>query len=255
MRAVAAGAQLEFRIMRANPDALMPLVTAPLFAIIFLMIVRNSGRHDLEADALMAPVLMTLWWLALQHAGAIISGDRWQALLEPAMASPTGLGGVLLGRICFLMVMGLFSFVEVWAVGTLLFGVELSVEHPVALLLTLAVSAFATAGTAVAFAAIFVLTRNAHMFANPLSFPFYLLGGVLVPVALLPSWIQPISSAIYMSWCADLLRASFRAQPVDGLAFRLGMVVVIGTTSFAVGRTVLTVVLRRMRMRGDAATA
>jgi ABC-2 type transport system permease protein len=255
MRAVAAGAQLEFRMVRANPDALMPLFTAPLFAIIFLTIVRNSGRHDLEADALMAPVLMTLWWLALQHAGAIISGDRWEALLEPAMASPTGLGAVLLGRISFLMVMGLFSFVEVWAVGTLLFGVELSFEHPVALLLTLAVSAFATAGTAVAFAAIFVLTRNAHMYANPLSFPFYLLGGVLVPVALLPSWIQPISSGIYMSWCADLLRASVRAQPVDGLAFRLGMVVVIGTTTFAVGRTVLAVVLRRMRMRGDAATA
>jgi ABC-2 type transport system permease protein len=150
--------------------------------------------------------------------------------------------------------MGLFSFIEVWAVGTL-FGVELSVEHPVALLLTLAVSAYATAGTAVAFAAIFVLTRNAHMYANPLSFPFYLLGGVLVPVALLPSWLQPISSGIYMSWCADLLRASVRTQPVDGLAFRLGMVIVIGTTSFVVGRALLAVVLRRMRMRGDATTA
>jgi len=255
MRAVAAGAQLEFRIVRANRDALIPLVTAPLFAIIFLTIVRNSGRHDLEADALMAPVLMTLWWLALQHAGAMISGDRWEALLEPAIASPTDLSGVLLGRISFLMLMGLFSFVEVWAVGLLLFGVELSFEHPVALVLTLAVSAFATAGTAVAFAALFVLTRNAHMFANPLSFPFYLLGGVLVPVALLPSWIQPFSSWIYMSWCADLLRASFRSQPVEGLAYRIGMVLLIGAASFAVGRTVLALVLRRMRARGDAATA
>lgn len=254
MRAVAAGAQLEFRIVRANRDALIPLLTAPLFAVIFLTIVRSNGRYDLEADALMAPVLMTLWWLALQHAGAMISGDRWQNLLEPAIASPTGLSGVLLGRISFLMLMGLFSFVEVWGVG-LLFGVELRIEHPGTLALTLAVSAFATAGTAVAFAALFVLTRNAHMFANPLSFPFYLLGGVLVPVALLPTWIQPLSSWIYMSWCADLLRASFRSQPVDDLAYRIGMVVVIAATSFAVGRTVLAVVLRRMRSRGDTATA
>lgn len=255
MRAVAAGAQLEFRIVRANPDALIPLITAPLFAIIFLTIVRSNGRSDLEADALLAPVLMTLWWLALQHAGAMISGDRWQNLLEPAIASPTGLSGVLLGRISFLMLMGLFSFVEVWAVGVLLFGVELTLEHPVALVLTLAVSAFATAGTAVAFAALFVLTRNAHMFANPLTFPFYVLGGVLVPVALLPSWLQPLSSWIYMSWSADLLRASFRPQPVDGLAYRIGMVVLIGAASFAVGRTVLAVVLRRMRTRGDTSTA
>jgi ABC-2 type transport system permease protein len=255
MRGFRAGSRLEFRIVRANPDALIPLVTAPLFAIIFLTIVRNSGRHDLEADALMAPVLMTLWWLALQHAGAMISGDRWQALLEPAIASPTGLAGVLLGRISFLMVMGLFSFVEVWAVGVLMFGVNLSFEHPLALSLTLAASAFATAGTAVAFAGLFVLTRNAHMFANPLSYPFYVLGGVLVPVSLLPSWIQPLSSWIYMSWSADLLRASFRAQPVDGLGYRIGMVVVIGAASFAVGRSVLAVVLHRMRIRGDTATA
>ena len=255
MRAVAAGAKLELRIVRANRDALIPLITAPLFAIIFLTIVRSNGRPDLEADAVLAPVLMTLWWLALQHAGAMITGDRWQALLEPAIASPTGLSGVLLGRISFLMLMGLFSFVEVWAIGFLMFGVEMPLEHPVALALTLAVSAFATAGTAVAFAALFVLTRNAHMFANPLSFPFYVLGGVFVPVALLPSWIQPFSSWIYMSWCADLLRASFRSQPVEGLAYRVGMVVVIGTVSFAVGRAVLAIVLRRMRTRGDTATA
>ena len=69
MHAFVAGFRLELRIIRAAPEAFIPLVTTPLFALIFLSIVRQSGRLDLQADALMAPVLMTLWWIALQQAG------------------------------------------------------------------------------------------------------------------------------------------------------------------------------------------
>ena len=83
--------------------------------------------------------------------------------------------------------------------------------HPGALALTLLVAAFATAGTSVAFAAVFVLTRNAYTFTNSLSYPLYLLGGVFVPVAFLPNVIQPVASLVFMSWSADLLRASLKA--------------------------------------------
>jgi hypothetical protein len=47
------------------------LVLAPLFTIIFLAIVRQNGRHDLQPDALIAPILIALWWVALQHGGQI----------------------------------------------------------------------------------------------------------------------------------------------------------------------------------------
>src|ERR687891_2702357 len=99
MRGFLAGLRLEARIIRANVESWIPLVTAPLFTIIFLAIVRESGRHDLQADALMAPVLMSLWWVALQHGGNIITGDRWQDLLQSIISTPTSLASLLLGRI------------------------------------------------------------------------------------------------------------------------------------------------------------
>lgn len=234
---------------------LIPLVTAPLFALIFLSIVRQSGRHDLQADALMAPVLMTLWWIALQNAGNMITGDRWQAILEPLLATPASLASVLLGRITALMCVGLVSFFEVWAIGELVFDVPIPFEHPATLALTLLVIALATAGTSVAFAAVFVLTRNAYTFTNSLSYPLYLLGGVFVPVAILPGWIQPVSSGIFMSWGADLLRASLRPPPVDDLWQRLGMVALLGAISFAIGRALLFHVMHRMRAKGELSTA
>jgi ABC-2 type transport system permease protein len=255
MRAFLAGFRLELRILRANPDALIPLFTAPLFTIIFLTIVRHGGRHDLQPDALMAPVLMTLWWFALFQGGNMLTSDRWQAMLENVLAAPASLASVVLGRIAAFMCLGLFGFFEVWAIGELVFGVSIPFEHPLELALTLVCTAFAMAGTAVAFAAVFVMTRNSYQFTNSASFPFYVLGGVFVPIAILPGWIQPVSKAVFMSWSADLLRASLKPAAVHDFWPRLGMIVLLGVCSFLIGRVVLFYVLRRMRTTGDLATA
>ena len=255
MHGFLAGVRLESRILRSELDALIPLVTAPLFTIIFLTIVRHGGREDLQPDALMAPVLMTLWWFALFQGGNLVTGDRWQGLLEWVLAVPVAFASVVLGRIAAIMALGLFGFVEVWAIGKLMFGIGIPFDHPLELVLTLLATVFAMSGTAVAFAALFVLTRNAYTFGNSASFPFYVLGGVFAPIAILPGWIQPISSAIFMSWSADLLRASLKPAAIDQFWTRLGMVFLLGAISFAFGRAMLAVVLRRMRVTGELAAA
>jgi ABC-2 type transport system permease protein len=255
MRAFRAGMWLELRIMRSNPDTLVPFAIAPLFTIIFITIVRNGDRRDLQPDALMAPVLMTLWWFALFFGGNLVTRDRWEGVLEWILVAPASLAVVILGRIAAIMAVGSLGFFEVWAVGRLLLGASIPFEHPLALALTLLVTLFAMAGTAVVFAALFVLTRNSYTFANSSSFPFYVLGGVFVPIALLPGWIQPVTKGVFMSWSSDLLRASIKPGPIHNEWGRLGMVLLIGVISFAFGRLVLHYVLRRMRATGELATA
>lgn len=44
MGGVRAGARLQVAIIRNNPDYFLDLATAPLFAVIFLALVRNAGR-------------------------------------------------------------------------------------------------------------------------------------------------------------------------------------------------------------------
>jgi ABC-2 type transport system permease protein len=253
--AFVAGFRLELRIIRSHPDALMPLFIAPLFAIIFMAIVRQSGREDLEPDALLAPVLMTLLWVALQHAGTMMAGDRWQAVLEPMVAAPTSVATFLFGRIMSLMCFALLSFLEVWAVGRLVFGVSIPFEHPPELVLALGITAVAMGGLAVAFSALLVMTRNAYTFTNSASFPLYLLGAVFVPVTFLPDWVQPLSSVLFVSWSSDLLRATLHEEPIDDFWARLGMIVLLGAITFAIGRALLHSVLQRMRANGELSLA
>jgi len=183
------------------------------------------------------------------------AGDRGQARLEPMVAAPTSVATFLFGRIMALMGFGLLSFLEVWAVGRLVFGVSFPFEHPFELFVTLGLTALATGGLAVAFAALLVMTRNAYTFTNSASFPLYVLGAVFVPVTFLPDWIQPISSVFFVSWSSDLLRATLHAEPVGDFWARLGMIVFLGTVTFVIGRVILHFVLKRMRANGELSLA
>jgi ABC-2 type transport system permease protein len=57
-------------------------------------------------------------------------------------------------------------------------------------------------------ASTFVLYRNANAFANLLEYPVWLATGLLVPLSLLPGWVEPISWVLAPSWGIDAIRAA-----------------------------------------------
>jgi ABC-2 type transport system permease protein len=253
IRAFAAGFALQLRVVFNQPDYVMPLVTVPMFTITFLAVVRHAGRDDLTSYALLAPVLIALWALSLFSSGEVIAEDRWEGTLEPAIAAPSSFAAVVLGRIFAVSAIALLAFVEVALAGWLTFGVLIEIHHPFAFALTLAATVFAVSGTAVIMAALFVLSRSPRTFQNSLSFPFYVLGGVLVPVTFLPDWLEPLSRAVFLSWAADSLRASLAPPPVDDLALRVGMILALGAAGFAIGAILLRFILTRARRDGTLA--
>jgi ABC-2 type transport system permease protein len=112
------------------------------------------------------------------------------------------------------------------------------------------VTAFAILGTALVMASVFVLSRSARNFQNSLNYPFFLLGGVLVPVALLPGWLQPLCRLVFLSWSADLLRDALEPAPVRGVAARLLVIALLGAAAAALGRWLLHRMLDRLRRHG-----
>jgi ABC-2 type transport system permease protein len=255
MRAFLAGFRLQLRVVATDPDYVMPLATVPLFTVTFMAIVRHAGRDDLIGYAVLAPVLMALWALALLDSGEIVESDRWFGTLEPAVAAPANFAFVVLGRVFAVTAISLLAFAEAWLVARLLFGVTIPIHHADAFLLTLAATCFAVSGWAVVMAALFVLARTPRTFQNSLSFPFYVLGGVLVPVSFLPDWLEPVSKIVFLSWSADLLRDSLARPAVDDLLLRVSMVVLLGLAGFVVGAVLLTRILRRARADGALSLA
>lgn len=117
-------------------------------------------------------------------------------------------------------------------------------------MLTLVAAAFAMSGTAVVIAAVFALARSSRIFQQSLTYPFYVLGGILVPIAFLPAWVRPFSRLVFLSWTADLLRGSLSPAAVPDVALRLAAVVALGLAGFLCGTVLLRRILDRVRALG-----
>jgi ABC-2 type transport system permease protein len=250
VRGFVAGFRLQMAFYRQYPDMLIPLLTAPLYTVIFTMVLRHGGRADLGGYAVIAPFFMSLWWFAIFQGGWVITTERWEGTVDYLVAAPAGFAWVVLGRISTMMVAGLASFAEVWLIGLVL-RVDVRVHHAALFAATLLLTAFAMTTTALLFANVFVLARSAATFSNSLSYPFYVLGGILVPVTLLPGWLQPVSSVVFLSWSARSLRDSLAPAPVHDAGLNLTMIFVLGCAALAVASALLAQILRRVRQTGE----
>lgn len=246
--------RLQFALLRRGLDNLLVLVNAPLLTIAFLSIMRNADRPDLEAYAVLAPTVISVFQMSLFISGELISAERMSGTFEASLATPATPSVALLGRIVLITAVSFLSLLESWLVARL-FGVAISVPHPAIFVTTLVVTGLAMAGSAVIMAAVFVLARSARTFQNALSYPVFLLGGAIVPVAFLPEWLQPLSRVVFLSWSSDLLRASLNTAPVDVAAARLAVVLGLGAIGFGIGMWLLARLLRRVRRTGSVALA
>jgi len=240
---------------RRSPDDLQMLFTTPFFAIVLLGIVKAAGREDLESFALLAPVVMGLWVFSIGLAGNILVEEKGGGTLEPAMSSPTPLLGVVLGRIGSVTMLGLLPMVETYLIATLLFRIDVTVPHPLVFVLAALVTTFAMACTSTLICAWFVMARGGGMFANFLTYPVYILSGVMVPVAFLPDWIEPLSRVVFLTWGVELLRDAMAPGPVTDLPLRLGVVAGLGLFGLAAGQLLVRITLQRVRVLGTVNSA
>src|SRR5207245_9526814 len=109
MRPFLAACQLQLRLSARIPDDLMVLATVPLYTVMFLWMVKYAGRLDLLGYALLAPVLIALWAMALFVSGEIVERDRAAQVLESLLVTPTAFPLVVFARITTAPVCGLGS--------------------------------------------------------------------------------------------------------------------------------------------------
>lgn len=245
---------MQARLLARKPDDLMLLFTTPLLTVVFLSIFQYAGRSDLGPYAVVGPAMMAVFQMSLFVSGEIIAAEKGNAVFEATITTPARYSTVLFARTLAVTAVSFLALVESIIVGAF-FGVVVHIHHPVVFAGTLVTTAFAMTGTAVAMAALFVVARSARTFQNALSYPFFVLGGVIVPVTFLPVFLQPLSWVVFLSWSSQLLRDSLASAEVEHAGWRLAAVTGLGLVSLIVGELLLRWTLTRTRVNGTATLA
>jgi ABC-2 type transport system permease protein len=122
---------------------------------------------------------------------------------------------------------GLYALAATLLWGRLLFGMSISLAHPVQFAVAVPATVASLGFLGLLLASTFVLYRQANAFSNLLEYPVWLATGLLVPLSLLPGWVTPISWVLSPTWGMRAIRdAAFggNAWPEIGLCVALGIV-------------------------------
>lgn len=211
VRIIAAAIKVQVQQTRRDIEDLLPLLTMPLFTLIFMAILDFLGRKDLSSFAIVAPLLLTIGQMGIFVASEMIVRERAGQTLEMLVASPAPFAVIIISRIGALSVLGLVGFLESWLLATLLFGANITIHHPLLLIAALVLTIAAATSTALT-----CFSRSPRTLQNSIAFPLFLISGVLVPVTFLPDWLEPLSRIIFLYWSANLLRDSMQSgAPAD----------------------------------------
>jgi ABC-2 type transport system permease protein len=117
--------------------------------------------------------------------------------------------------------------------------------YPLLLPLSLLAAIVSLGSLGMLIATTFVLYRHANALGNLLEYPIWLVAGLLVPVATLPFWVQPISWLLAPTWGMEAIRGSAIGAEPPVLA--IAMCFALAVVYYVASRIALVYVLAKAR--------
>jgi ABC-2 type transport system permease protein len=185
---------------------LMSSVQPIVFATMAFLLFRVGDRPGALLYAAVGAGMLSIWSTTLIGSGQALTQLRTVGLLELLVAAPAPFAFVLAPITLATATIGLYALVATLAWGALLFDIPVRPEHPGLLLLAIPTTVFGLGMLGMVLAAVFVRFRYANAFTNLFDYPVFLLSGMLVPVELLPGWLQPASWLLPSTWGVRAIR-------------------------------------------------
>jgi ABC-2 type transport system permease protein len=249
LRFLAVSWLLQFKMILRSPfDGVGNVIYPLFFATVAFFVFRAGHSPRTLVYASFGAAVMGMWSSVSTSAGSAMQRERWWGTLELLVAAPRHFALVLLPATLGLATIGIYNMAATLLWGRFLFGVHLSIAHPLLFALAILGTVLAFGGLGFLFAVSFVRFRAAWVLGNFFEYPVWLICGFLVPLALLPGWVHPLAWALAPTWGMNAIRESaLGGRPLPDLGACLGL----GAGYVALGVLVTERVLRAARLRGS----
>ncbi|MEH0450062.1 ABC transporter permease [Streptomyces sp. B21-102] len=247
---MAAFVQLQWLLLTRSPRLLATLIVVPLYAVVFFTTVRSYGAPELATTVALTAFSMSMWSQAMFVAADVVDNDRWDGALEPSLLTPDAYVRSLVTRVCTITALSVPVLAEVIAIGRVGFGLPLPVHEPLTALAATLLLVVGTAGSALLVCALMIFVPVGRLLQNALTYPFYILGGLVLPVTSLPAPFEWVARLFFLSHGAQLLRDAMTGSG-QGRWSHFSALIVLSALQLAVGVVLLRRALSRAR-RGEA---
>jgi ABC-2 type transport system permease protein len=204
MSVLLAGLRMQLLTSLRRLDDVQLLALVPFSAVLYLTMLAQTGRRDLAVVGVLASYVTSVWSLALFSGGDLIDEERHNGTFAPLLVTPVSVARSMFGRVLAISLLGLVGLIEAGVVAVLFFHIDLGIDRPWLLVGTVGLLSVAMAGTTYFFGAVFLLTTNPRPWQNAMTYPAYVLGGVLAPLRAWPLWIRVPGRLFFLSWVMDL---------------------------------------------------
>jgi ABC-type polysaccharide/polyol phosphate export permease len=222
---------------------LSPLIFATMAFFLFQLGDHRGGQTLLFAA--LGSGMMGVWSTTLFGCGGAIAWQRWEGTLELLVTAPTRYDFILAGQTFGAVIFGFYGIVTTIAWGVILFGMPLEATFPLILPLSLVAAVISLGALGMLIATSFVLYRHANALGNLLEYPIWLITGLLVPIATLPAWIQPVSWLLAPTWGMEAIRGAALGDQPPWLA--IAMCFALAVVYYLLSRILLRYVLDKAR--------
>jgi len=216
---------LQLKMIMRSPFDGIGNVLYPLFfaTTAFFVFQAGHGPRTLVYAALGAAV-MGMWSSVSTSAGSAMQRERWWGTLELLVVAPRHFSLVLFPSTLGLATVGIYNLAATLLWGRFAFGIHVTVAHWLLFCLSVGGTILAFGGLGLLFAVSFVRFRAAWVLGNFFEYPVWLICGLLVPLALLPAWVRPLSWVLAPTWGMNAIRQSaLGGSPVPDLLICLGL--------------------------------
>lgn len=194
--------------------------------------------------------LQSISYVAIFAVCNITGEEKQQGTLPNILVSPANRFSIFVGRAMFQILNGLATVAIAFLYAAVLFGVDFSQTDFVALAVTVLVTTFAMVGFGLMLSSLGLYLRTSMIVANIFLFAGLLLCGVNFPISYLPTWLQPVSYAIPMTYGTAAAREAVSGGGLMDIGGLLIAESIVGIVAVLIGYGLMMTFERISRSKG-----
>lgn len=236
------------QLRRSSFDSFLAVLWPLFFATVAFFMFRQGGDPDSLIYASLGAAVMGIWSATSLAAGTALQRERWLGTLELLVAAPSHFALVILPVGLATSTIGVYCMATTLLWGRVVFGIDVPLEHPLLMCLAIPAALLSIGALGFLIGIAFARYRYAWALGSMTEYPMWLICGFLVPLALLPAWVPPISWLLAPTWGMNAIReSSTGGSPLPDIA----MCAVLGLAYVLIGFLLTDRVLRAARAKAS----